>query len=192
MKKTIRHILLCAALTGLLAAAVFCLGACKNQTAPETPETQKFRIPEGFETATLAPEDSAADETPAAETRERHGLRDGGAEGTSGKRRPEDGSTPLQARKVSFILEVTFADGTVKTFNLETGCDTVGEALTEEDLISGENGPYGLYVQEVCGERHVYEEDGTYWAFYVNGEYAVTGADSTEVENGVTYAFKAE
>jgi len=34
--------------------------------------------------------------------------------------------------------------------------------------------------------------DQTYWAFYINGEYASTGVDSTNIEEGSTYTFKVE
>lgn len=34
--------------------------------------------------------------------------------------------------------------------------------------------------------------DGAYWAFYINGEYASTGVDATNIEAGAAYALKAE
>ena len=37
-----------------------------------------------------------------------------------------------------------------------------------------------------------YDKDGKYWAFYVDGEYAATGVDSTDITAGATYTFKAE
>ena len=37
-----------------------------------------------------------------------------------------------------------------------------------------------------------YDVDQTYWAFYVNGEYAMTGVDSTAIEEGVAYSLKIE
>ena len=37
-----------------------------------------------------------------------------------------------------------------------------------------------------------YDQDGKYWAFYVDGEYAATGVDSTDITAGATYTFKAE
>ena len=51
---------------------------------------------------------------------------------------------------------------------------------------------YGLYVKTVNGVTLDFEEDGAYWAFYVNGEYAQAGVDATEAKAGDTYAFKAE
>lgn len=92
----------------------------------------------------------------------------------------------------TFTLEVTGVDGTVETFTVETDKDKVGEALLEEKLIQGEDSAYGLYVTTVNGEYHKYEEDGKYWAFYINGEYAMTGVDQTDIEDGAVYALKAE
>ena len=37
-----------------------------------------------------------------------------------------------------------------------------------------------------------WEKDGKYWAFYINGEYAMTGVDSTDAEDGAVYTFKPE
>ena len=69
---------------------------------------------------------------------------------------------------------------------------TVGEALMAEGLIAGEDGPYGLYVKTVDGLTLDYDKDGLYWAFYINGEYAMTSADMTKVEAGATYKFAVE
>ena len=37
-----------------------------------------------------------------------------------------------------------------------------------------------------------YDINKTYWAFYINGEYAFSGVDTTPVEQGATYSFKVE
>ena len=103
-----------------------------------------------------------------------------------------DNNTPVSGDANSFTFEVVFADGTSKTYDITSEKATVGEALLDEGLISGEDSQYGLYVMTVCGEYHKYEEDGKYWAFYVNGEYGMTGIDSTNIEDGSVYTFKAE
>ena len=33
-----------------------------------------------------------------------------------------------------------------------------------------------------------WDADQTYWAFYINGEYAMTGIDATEIVDGTTYS----
>ena len=47
-------------------------------------------------------------------------------------------------------------------------------------------------MKTVNGVTADYDKDGTYWAFYINGEYAMSGVDTTAVEEGATYAFKVE
>ena len=94
--------------------------------------------------------------------------------------------------KISFTFEVVHLDGTTKTFEVKTYKAMVGDALVEKNYIAGENDMYGLYVKTVDGETLDWDKDGAYWAFYVNGEYASKGVDSTEIVDGATYAFKAE
>ena len=92
----------------------------------------------------------------------------------------------------SFTFEVVDKDGNTETFAITTDKATVGEALLEEGLIAGEVGQYGLYVTEVNGIVADYNVDQTYWAFYVDGEYAMSGVDTTDVVDGSTYSFKVE
>ena len=64
--------------------------------------------------------------------------------------------------------------------------ETVGAALMALDLIEGEESQYGLYVKYVNGILSDYDVDGTYWAFYKNGEYQMTGVDTTAFADGDT------
>ena len=98
----------------------------------------------------------------------------------------------VQVASKSFTFEVVDKDGNTETFNITTDKTTVGEALLEEGLIAGENGQYGLYVTEVNGIVADYNVDGTYWAFYVDGAYASSGVDTTDIVDGSTYSFKVE
>lgn len=100
--------------------------------------------------------------------------------------------TELGKGDTEFEFTVVYADGKETKFNISTNQKTVGEALLEQELIEGEDGPYGLYVKTVNGETHDYDVDGTYWSFYVNGEYATSGVDTTEIESGARYMFKVE
>lgn len=102
------------------------------------------------------------------------------------------GSTTTTVAKVTFTLTVTDKDGNTTTHEVTTDKATVGEALLAEGLIEGEDGAYGLYVKKVNGITADYDVDGTYWAFYVNGEYAAKGVDKTEITEGTKYAFKVE
>jgi hypothetical protein len=92
----------------------------------------------------------------------------------------------------NFNFDVTFADGNIKHYVINTDKETVGDALLELDIIAGDDSEYGLYVKSVDGQVADFDKDGTYWAFYINGQYASTGVDSTNIENGATYEFKVE
>ena len=89
-----------------------------------------------------------------------------------------------------FMFTVTGKDGESKGFLISTNEKTVGQALLNLGIIEGEDGPYGLFVKKVNGERADYEKDKVYWAFYVDGEYATSSVDKTEIEEGKVYAFK--
>ena len=93
---------------------------------------------------------------------------------------------------VKITVIVVDVDGNETNFVVNTDKETVGDALLEQNLIEGEDGDYGLYVKTVNGITADYDTDQSYWAFYVNGEYASTGVDSTPVNEGDTYEFKVE
>lgn len=79
------------------------------------------------------------------------------------------------------------AEGQMVTFTIKTDKDTVGAALMEHGLIDGEQGAYGLYVKKVNGMLADYDINQTYWAFYTNGAYGMTGVDMTEINESDTY-----
>ena len=91
-----------------------------------------------------------------------------------------------------FLFNVVDPDGKESRFEIHTDEKTVGAALLSLGLIAGEGSDYGLYVKTVNGVTVDYDTDGKYWAFYVDGEYAATGVDSTDITAGATYTFKAE
>ena len=87
----------------------------------------------------------------------------------------------------SFTLVVRDLSGSETTHTVTSDKKTVGEALIAEGLIEGEDGQYGLYVKKVNGITADYDVDQTYWAFYINGEYAMSGVDTTDIVAGATY-----
>ena len=102
-----------------------------------------------------------------------------------------DGDT-LGEGEISFPLTIVHNDGTELNITVNTDQTVLGTALQDLGLIVGEEGPYGLYIKTVDGETLDYDKDGKYWAFYVNGEYALKGIDLTEIAEGETYMLKAE
>ena len=91
-----------------------------------------------------------------------------------------------------FVFAVVDADGNEKVYEIHTDKTIVGDALLELELIAGDQGEYGLYVKTVDGITVDYDTDGKYWAFYINGEYAMTGVDATPITEGEEYSFKVE
>ncbi|MBO4988124.1 MAG: DUF4430 domain-containing protein [Lachnospiraceae bacterium] len=104
----------------------------------------------------------------------------------------ETESNVLGEGQTKFAFVVVDKDGNETNFEIHTDKATVGEALLELELIAGETSEYGLYVKTVNGITADYDVDQTYWAFYVNDEYAMSGADTTAIEEGATYSFKVE
>jgi len=104
----------------------------------------------------------------------------------------ETESNVLGEGQTKFAFVVVDKDGNETNFEIHTDKATVGEALLELELIAGETSEYGLYVKTVNGITADYDVDQTYWAFYVDDEYAMSGADTTAIEEGATYLFKVE
>lgn len=105
---------------------------------------------------------------------------------------PDAASSTAQTTQMEFTFKVVDDKGNEETFSIKTDKTIVGEALLEKGLIAGEQGDYGLYVKTVNNITADFDTDKTYWAFYINDEYAMTGVDVTEIENGATYTFKIE
>ncbi len=170
MKTITLRKLLCLLLVVLLAAAVltgcsaFLLSA-KKDTQKEEPKTETKDV-----TVTKENGENVPDPTDEAKPADANELGEGG--------------------KVIYF-DVTFSDGSTSSYTIHTDAATVGEALLDEELIAGEESQYGLYVKTVVGETLDYDADGMYWAFYENGEYAMTGVDATQITDGATYAFMA-
>lgn len=100
--------------------------------------------------------------------------------------------TVLGEGENEFMFSVRDAEGTDAFYKICTDESIVGDALEEIDMISGEDGQFGLYVKTVDGTTLDYDKDKMYWAFYVNGEYAPKGVDQTEITEGEEYSFRAE
>ena len=91
------------------------------------------------------------------------------------------------AKTVTVIVK---AEDEQVTFTLKTDKDTVGEALLEHDLIAGEDSQYGMYIKSVNGIVADYDVNKAYWAFYIDGEYALSGVDTTEIVEGAKYSLE--
>ncbi len=151
----------------IVAMALFTVGCKKDEK--ESPKS-------GRETKVTAPAEEKQD--------------DATEEETEGGDAAANGVTVLGEGKVAFNFTVVDKDGNETKFEIHTDKTTVGDALLEHALIEGEEGQYGLYVKKVNGILADYDVDKTYWGFFVNGEYAMSGVDTTNIEEGTTYSFK--
>lgn len=73
------------------------------------------------------------------------------------------------------------------TITVHTDKDNLGAALLDNNLVSGDESEYGLYIKYVIGMEADYDKDGTYWSLSKDGEYLMTGADSTTIADGEHY-----
>ena len=165
LRKTLSVLLVAA-----MAVSALCLTGCSGQ--PETPDT------------TAQPAATTAAATTEAATTE--------AATTEAATTEAAAATEVGEGSTSFAFQVTFADGSRQDYTVKTDSTVVGEALQDAGLIAGEESEYGLYVKTVAGQTLDYDADGMYWAFYVNGEYATSGVDTTNIDAGSTYEFRAE
>ena len=110
--------------------------------------------------------------------------------GSSETGKLEDNKTVLGEGKTVFTFTVVDGSGNETVFEIHTDKTVVGDALLELGLIEGETSQYGLYVKKVNGITADYDVNQTYWAFYINGEYAMSGVDTTEIKEGDSYSMK--
>ncbi|HOO28524.1 MAG TPA: hypothetical protein PLU43_08670, partial [Lachnospiraceae bacterium] len=75
-------------------------------------------------------------------------------------------------------VTVVHKDLSEKEFTIKTDAAWLGEALTDEDLIAGQEGDYGLYVTEVDKET-ADEANQEWWCITKDKETLMTGVDAT-------------
>ncbi len=88
----------------------------------------------------------------------------------------------------TIVVDVLAEEKSVE-FTVHTDKETLGDALLEHNLISGEQGAYGLYVKVVNGIFADYNTTKSYWGINKNGESLMTGVDSENIADGSTYEF---
>ena len=92
---------------------------------------------------------------------------------------------PVEGSK-SVTIEVVNSEKESVKYELKTDALYLAEAMEEAEGLEyeTEDGPYGLTVLSVNGERAVYDENGAYWGFYVNDEYCNYGISEQPVNDG--------
>ena len=85
-------------------------------------------------------------------------------------------------------ITITVIDSTQKetVYELKTDAEFLSQAMKDAEGLEfgADEGPYGLSVHTVNGERADYNLDGAYWGFNVNGTYCNYGVDSQPVMDG--------
>ena len=90
-------------------------------------------------------------------------------------------------------MTVTAEDKSV-VITVKTDAETVGDMLRETRVATGSESDYGLFVDTVNGIKADWDTDGTYWGFYVDGEYSSVGVDSVDIptDGSLNIAFNLE
>lgn len=166
MKKALSWILCMVLIVAMALVTTGCNGNAGNQTTAAVTEAVET-------TAAATPTEAPASE--AVETEAKLATKEISVLGEGSK---------------AFEFSVVDLEGNETWFEIHTDEEMVGDALLAVELIAGEEGQYGLYVKEVNGITADYDKDKTYWAFYVNDEYGMTGVDMTPIEEGNVYSFR--
>ncbi len=93
------------------------------------------------------------------------------------------GMPQTQQGEKNIMVDVVLTDGTTQTFNYETSVEFLGEALSNEGLIEGEMGEYGLFVTGVNGTV-VDNSKQQWWCLTKGGEEVMTSFDTTPIADG--------
>lgn len=83
-----------------------------------------------------------------------------------------------------FTVLVVHSDKAEKTFTYSTDAEKLGDFLEAEGLIIGSGD--GMF-HTVDGEKADWSVNQSYWALYLNGEYAMAGIYDTDITDGTTY-----
>lgn len=94
--------------------------------------------------------------------------------------------TELGEGATAFVLDVVVGEHKV-AFTINTDETNLGKALVGSGIVSGEDGPYGLYIKVVNGITADYDIDASYWSFTVGGEYSNKGVSDISVTAGARY-----
>lgn len=90
---------------------------------------------------------------------------------------------PVLGPEKEITILVTHADGSEASKTFTTRMENLGDALKEQELAQGEQGPYGLFIKTVDGES-VDEAREEWWCLTKGGEAVMTGADLTAIADG--------
>lgn len=89
----------------------------------------------------------------------------------------------------AITIEVVDDNGESTVYDVHTDAEFLRQAMEEADglTFSGTESEYGMMVDTVNDVVADYNENGAYWAFYVDGEYCNYGIDTQPVLDGEEY-----
>ena len=90
---------------------------------------------------------------------------------------------PIQGPEKEITVLITHGDGETVEKTFVTRMESLGGALEEQELIVGEEGPYGVFIHTVDGET-IDEDAQEWWCLTKGGEAVMTGADQTAIAHG--------
>ncbi len=101
------------------------------------------------------------------------------------REKPVAGSKNITIEVVNKAAEST-------VYEVSTDAEYLGQAMDEAEGLTydGTEGEYGIMISTVNGELADFSVDGGYWAFYVNGEYCMSGIDTQPVKDGDAFSIQ--
>lgn len=91
---------------------------------------------------------------------------------------------PVEGSK-EVTIEILY-DNTSETVVLHTDREFLGDLLLDEQIVVGEEGPYGLFITEVDG-RTADDTKQEWWCITKNGEQMYTSVSGEIIEDGNKY-----
>ena len=93
-----------------------------------------------------------------------------------------------QAGGKIITVNIDHLEGADTTYTIRTEAEYLRGALEQENLVSGPETEYGLWVQSLDGET---ADDALqqWWGYNVNGEMAAYGVDKQAITDGDVYDF---
>jgi hypothetical protein len=86
----------------------------------------------------------------------------------------------------TITVEIIAPPAETKTLSIDTNAEFLRQALEEQNLISGDESAYGLFVTSVDGIAADASKQ-EWWCFTKSGEEMLTGVDATAIQDGDNY-----
>ena len=94
----------------------------------------------------------------------------------------------------TITIEVVNKEKESTVYEVKTDAEYLLQAMEEAEGLTfdGYESEFGFSITAINDITADFNVDSSYWGFYVNGEYATSGVDTTSITTGETYSFKVE